>query len=385
MIRISGNTFPYKELLKQIGAKWDGAERLWTIHTGADVSSLHSLPGLVITGDVKPIDTPTPRPERKPFDFEKFFSDIEQKRPKLIGSGSPAIHGNDETYLNAFSAKNPPMFAGFRSLPDLIDFVEAIPEHVSRDNNDGRNTGWDRNRGSWFGTGSMWQAIDLARNGWSKGTELATEASEIISGEHAVRRMRDYNVAGGRVNIGRLLSGHPLHMQHRSKRDGKKVVTLFVQTFMSAGIDTENAIIRAASVAAMSDVLATNGYSCEIVAVCTPAARSGRPGGHIATVVKEAGEPLNIENVVFALGHPSMFRRLYFGVYANEERLRSFWSYMGSPANAFDDPEDLPPGSLYVRKLDLDHQRQVEGNTFKDRVRSLFPLIVPDGFPVELS
>lgn len=392
MITISGpNTFVHKEQIKALGAHWNGIDRNWQLPNGSDVSSLIKLPGLVITG--AGINKPK-RPEQpKPINFSQVIENIisswdlaEETHAPKKGKSEPAVHGNDPTHLNNFSDKNPVMFAGFRSFSDMLDFIEETPEHITNEYRDDRNIGWDHSMAEWKGSNSMAHALRLARNGWTKGTELASEAAEVITGDHAIARKRMHSVAGGRVNVGRMLSGNPLHMVKRPKTEGRKVITLFVQTFMSSGIEPENAIIRAASIAALSDVLAQNGYSCEIVAICTTQdRRQTTPMGHIATVVKEAGEPLNIENIVFALGHPSMFRRFYFGIFAHEERLRSFWPYMGHPAPAFTDPQDLPPGSFYIRALTLSAQNRVRGETFKDRVRSLFPLIVPKGFPVELE
>jgi len=383
MIRISGNTFSVKDELKDFGGKWNGDLKAWEFRDGTNVERWRGKPGLVISNTPAQPKADKPDPVDDDFWDRLINSPKRETEPVQHGSGEPSVHGNDITYLNAFAPKNPPMFAGFRSFPDLIEFVENIPASISTDRADGRNVGWDRSKLEWSGSPSMGAALDLARNGWHKGTALALEASDIISGDHATQRVRRFAVAGGRVNVGRMLSGNPLHMVSRPRQDGRKVITLFVELFMSSGITAENAIIRAAAVAAMADVLASNGYSCEIVGVCMSKSRKGL-GSQIAVQIKEAGEPLNIENVAFALGHPSMFRRFCFAVNAVETRLRTFWSYMGTPLDAFD-PDDMPPGSYYIPKLHLDDQERVTGDTFKDRVRSLFPLIVPENLPIDLK
>lgn len=387
-IRITGNTFSRKEEFKDFGGAWNGDLKAWEFRDGTNVDRWRGIPGLVITGpEPKPAPEREPRKERKPRpereDDDEWLKRFQQFRHDQDhpphGTQAPAVHGNDITYLNAFTPKNPPMFAGFASFPDLIEFVEAIPASISEQRSQNRNTGWTEGRAEWAGTSSMPAAIDLARNGWRKGTGLALEAGEIITGDHATQRVRHYAVAGGRVNVGRMLAGNPLHMVSRPHREGRKVITLFVQTWMSAAISAENAIIRAASVAAIADVLQSHGYSCEIVAVGTSTAGSGGRGlgAQVATVVKAAGEPMNIENVVFALGHPSMLRRFMFAVCAVEPRLERFWSGMGGQIDAFD-PDDLAPGQYYIPKLLMGDQNRVKGATFKDRVRSLFPIIVPE-------
>lgn len=379
MIRITGNTWSRKEEFKDFGGAWNGDLKAWEFRDGANVDRWRGIPGLVITGpDPKP--TP-PVPRQKPAleRMRELVQQREHERQHIQGTGTPAVYGNDITYLNAFTPKNPPMFAGFASFPDLIEFVERIDPAISSQSAYNRNSGWSHDDKEWHGSFSMDDAISIARNGWDKGTRLALEASEIITGDHATQRVRRYGVAGGRVNVGRMLSGNPLHMVSRPRQNGSRIVTLFVQTWMSASISAENAIIRAASVAAIADVLQANGFSCEIVAVGT-STHSGKSGlgAQVATVVKAAGEPMNIENVVFALGHPSMLRRFMFAVCAVEPTLQSFWSGMGGQIDAFD-PDDLAPGQFYIPKLTMQDQKLVRGDTFKDRVRSLFPLIVPDG------
>lgn len=383
MIRITGNTFSRKEEFKDFGGAWNGDLKAWEFRDGTNVDRWRGIPGLVITGpDAKP--KPSPPEPRQPVGID--FAKLSRPTP-VQGTGTPAVHGNDITYLNAFTPKNPPMFAGFASFPDLIEFVENIPDSISDDDSRNRNTGWRTSgREEWAGSSSMPAALDLARNGWSKGTALALEAAEIITGDHALQRVRRYSVAGGRVNVGRMLSGNPLHMVSRPRQPGTRIVTLFVQTWMSAAISAENAIIRAASVAAIADVLQSHGYSCEIVAVGTSTMSGGGRGlgAQVATVVKAAGEPMNIENVVFALGHPSMLRRFMFAVCAVEPRLERFWSGMGGQIDAFD-PDDLAPGSYYIPKLLMDDQKRVTGDNFKDRVRSLFPIIRPQGLEIGLQ
>jgi len=384
MIRISGNTFSVKDELKDFGGKWNGDLKAWEFRDGTNVERWRGKPGLVISNT--PAQPKADKPDPVDDDFwDRLINSPKRKtEPVQHGTGEPSVYGNDITYQNAFMQKNPPVFAGFRSFPDLIEFVENIPASVSTDRANGRNTAWETNDGAWSGSASMRHAIDLARNGWRRGTALALEAGEVISGDHATQRQRRFAVAGGRVNVGRMLSGNPLHMVSRPRQEGHKVITLFVQVWMSAGITPENAIIRAAAVAAIADVLQSNGYSCEIVSVGTATFIGSNPGFQTATVIKSAGEPLNIENVAFALGHPSMLRRFMFAVAACDTKLRGFWSYMGQQINAFD-PDDLPPGSFYIPKLLLEDQNAVTGDTFKDRVRSLFPLIVPENLPIDLK
>jgi len=385
-IQVRGNgTFANREFIKDIGGKWDAINRCWSLSDFTKehhLAKLRATPGIYLTEPIK--DAPKPVigwdiGEEKPKD--DFLAGIvaqilagrrNDETPNF--NGEIAIHGNDETWLGRFN-KQPTAFFGFASLADMIDFVEATPDEIRHQREHNRNSGW-KSGGEWDGSRNMSEAIHIARNGWRDGVTMAKDAAEIIEGDHAQTRQRKHSVAGGRVNVGRLLSGSPMHMVHRPRQDGTKVITLLIDVWMAAFIDPNDAIIRAACVAAMCDVLEASGYSCEIVAVGS--AFSNKCRMQIATNVKQAGDALNLEDVTFALGHPSMLRRLCFAVAANEPRLQSFWMGMGRQEPAF---VDCDPGMFYINKLETN----LDDDDFDERVREAFELIVPDEFPINLS
>jgi hypothetical protein len=86
---------------------------------------------------------------------------------------------------------------------------------------------------------------------------------------------------------------------------------------------------------------------------------------------------------VFGLGHPSFQRRMVFALCSIVE-LRSIWHNFGTPDVAFDRQYQPEPGSFYLPTLDYKRQNVMKGD-FAAKCRALFPLIVPDGFPVELG
>ena len=403
MITISGRgTFTNRDFIKSLGANWNGVDRVWTLPdfiAPERLNELRALPGIVVTmpdGNILMGDAPE-RKKRPPvivgFDVgEEVEPDdimgrivkqmLNDQEARDFGNQefrdireTAAIHGNDETWLGQFK-KRPTAFFGFASFADMCDFVEATPEEIKSERYDNRNSGWRTGDAEWAGSANMQHALKLARNGWRDGVEKAKRAAEVIEGDHAQARQRVHGVAGGRVNVGRMLSGSPLHMVHRPRRDGVKVITLLVDVWMAAAISAENAIIRAACVAAMCDVLENAGYSCEIVAVGSAYQDGCR--FQVATNIKQAGDALNLEDVTFALGHPSMLRRLCFALAANEPKLRRFWEGMGSQEAAF---VDTDPGAFYINKLN----GGLGFGSFEQKVRRAFELIVPEEFPLNLS
>lgn len=361
MAKITGNTFAHRNYLRTVG-NWNGVGKFWTVPDNATeyLDAIRNLGGMTVTldGDAKPETVPTV--ERKPV-------------PVATQAGRTIVYGNRTDRLNTFADKNPIVFAGFQSLNDCVEFVA----NINYSQFDGRrSTGWQLS--SWNGTNNMKEALDLARNGWSTGVDKAKEALAILEADQAKTRQRLYSVAGGRVNVGKMLAGNPLHMSRRARQPGKKVVTLFVELVMSNSVPVDDAINRAASVASMCDLLELSGYSCEIVGV-----NSSRMY-QVTIELKAAGEALNLNDLVFALGHPSMLRRLCFAIAAVNPAMSRHWGSMGETSVAFDDTTPVDPGSFYIGGLTNTNQNRIKGKTFIERVRSTFPIIVPDNFPVTL-
>lgn len=377
MAKISGKTFDHRETLKSYGAKWDGNGRFWTIaDASADAIRSLNLPGVIVT----------PSENTEPTE-QKFNADDDTEVNGRVGVmfseppvtevvGPTTFIGNDRKYFGKMNRKNPRVFAGFASFNDMIEYVEKID---TRGWSGHRTDGWSSQYGNdWYGSDNMSHAIRLARGGWSEGIRIAQRALEIIESEHVTVRKAKYAVAGGRVNVGRMLAGQPMHMKLRTRQPGKKVVTLFVQTWMAALINAEQAAIRAASIAAMSDLLEHSGYSTEIVAVGTNFVNGC--SCQIAITLKHAGDPLNLADIVFACGHPSMLRRFYFALAAVSPNMSQFWDSMGYQEAAFD-PDQMDPNEFYLAKL----KTNVPNGSLTSQIRAIFPLVVPPKFPIDLT
>ncbi len=210
---------------------------------------------------------------------------------------------------------------------------------------------------------------------------------ELLTAEHAVKRRRQLSVTGGHVSVGRLLSGHPVHMVNRPKQPGKRVVTFFNETFISAAIDPDIAIIRAAVIAALVDILEAEGYSCEIVAALTTTREYQVAVGHHGTVtLKTAGERLNLSDIVFGLGHPSFFRRLCFAMTAGMPEARSCWGTQGYPAIAFNRDNPTTANEFYLRCFTIEMQHLLPDTDDKLAIaRKMLKMIQPKNFPVRIS
>lgn len=362
-ITVTGKTFEHRDRLKELGGRWDATTKNWRFDYAKPdtIAQIKQLVGCMIVT----------QPETKPFDIEKFL-DRYQDTPK-DGKNKTIVYGDDARYLNAFKDRNPIAFFGFSNLSAITKFVDAIP-HEKRMGS--RDAGWSRDQATWYGSRDMAEALDLARNGWRKGVENAARVVDMINVDHALQKRRKHAIAGGSVNVGRLLTGNPAHMRKRPKLPGKRVITLFVENTASSSINVECLIIRAAICAAIADVLEQQGYSCEIVA-CTMQFWSTSPYAQTAVTVKQSGEKLNLEDVTFALGHPSFLRRFNFACVSQCDELQSIWRTQGQPKPAFaSDAKEI-----YIRHL----TNNVNGDNLEEIARKMLPMIIPHNLPIEIG
>lgn len=393
LLKISGNTYPHRETIKSLGGKFDGVTRMWTLpDTESNRELIANWTGVTMLDSIeeyKPTTTPTPNQSRftRAFGGSAPSAAVPPAKPversvslapaKKIGN--VAVYGESEQYLHYF--QDALAFAGFDSLEALANYIEKLPRHVTM-----RGPAWDIDTEAFRGTRTMSDAIRLTRNGWQDGIDMAKKVAERIAGQMPTRRQRVHSVAGGSVNVGRMLSGNPLHMRQRVKLPSSKVITLVNNTGFQASITPEAISIRAAIVAAMADTLENAGYACEIVSVSKanfkvlPADEiPGAPFVVTATKIKSAGDRLNLSDVMFGLGHTSMHRRFQFAVRNTfDEFERSWMTYGASIGFEIDEPNTFVIGNL-------PSGFQIKGLTFDDKVSKIIKQIVPENLPLEFK
>lgn len=388
---VTGKTWDHRERLKELGGMWNPTNKHWQFDY-ADARKIEKLKQLVgcIVVDVKPdlnIPQPAPTPQPEDDDDGEDNDDFDDDLPwmpieagdhePVTRNGSTTVYGDDERFLNYFKDKNPVSFFGFSSLSKMVKFIEEIsPMKRGGDRDAGWKPGSDT---GWHGTRNMGAAIDLARNGWAEGIRNAAEVLEIFNVEHAVSRRRAHSLAGSNVNVGRMLAGNPLHMLKRPKRPGRRVVTLFVENVASSYIKAHTLIVRAAVVAALADIMEANGYSCEIVSV-TMQKGGTRPAAQTAVTLKHAGEKLNLDDLVFALGHPSFLRRFGFACVSQANELQFIWDTQGQPTQAFNGYYPHGRNEFYIRHLTRNYS-----GSLREMAYGMLPSVKPERLPIKLK
>ncbi len=361
---VTGQTFNYRLQLQSMGGRFRQHDKAWEFSDALserDLSFIKRMVGVMVsrTGD-------TVQPGER------------YSRPAY---GKTVTHGDDLTYLNAFAEKNPLAHFGFSSMSAMMRYIENLPQYTGP-----RASGWSMVEPEWYGTPTMSAALKLARNGWKDGVEQSKEILELLHSDNAMQKKSSYGMAGGRVNVGKMLSGNPLHMKRKTQQPAKRVITLFVNVAMIANITAETAILKAACVAAMVDLLEMKQFSCDIIAVMiTENGRTDTPASQTTVRIKSAGEALNIEDLVFALGHPSMQRRFHFALKGSCESLRSIWQGMGTTAVAFNRTHTPGKNEFYIPRMSTDMQTLLRGGTLLERANSMLSMIKPVGLPLELK
>lgn len=288
------------------------------------------------------------------------------------------LHGDNTAHFGRFRHPEPIAFFGFSS-------VRAMADHVARlTDNPLAKEAWDKDRSAnpWSGSATMQDAINIARTGWPEGARQARDVLARLDAPRPLQRQRAHGLAGGSVNVGRMLAGNPSHMRQRLNLPGRKIVTIYVEGTFSAGIEPEQIIMRATIIAAACDRLEQRGYSCEIVTVFTVTS-DGVDGlncmHQVALTVKTAGQRLNLDDVVFGIGHPAVFRRFVFGLVECETALQHIWFSQGYPARAFNDDHKPERGEFFVPAL------QLSDKVDRDNLQEVFRFIIPKNLQLVLD
>jgi hypothetical protein len=360
---VSGNTFTHRDMLKNWGGRWNQSARNWTFDDLEPdrIDRLRRFVGVVVNeieSDVSEFLAWARRPEHP-------------REPTVC-------FGDDKTYLNYFADQNPSGFFGFSSLRKFTDYVAVLPP-IDNDERTGRHHAWleTEKAVTKTATRSMPEALRLAREGWSDGLGITDK----LDPPRSTRKRRLRTVAGGTVSVGRMLAGNPAHMIRRARLPGHRIITLYVECGMWRGITSWNAMLRAWLIIAMVDALEIEGYRCEIVAVDVAMDdRNEHPGYQVAIHLKSAGDRLSFADLSFALGHPSLSRRMVFACVSSAEACRDCWTHMGCISDAFTDKHPTGRNEFYIPQLLPHQQSQLDDTNPFDMLR----FIQPDGLPVKL-
>jgi hypothetical protein len=211
----------------------------------------------------------------------------------------------------------------FDSLEELIDHASQPPV-LNEFHCASRYT----NRTDFSGTETYDDAISLGRNGWSdvrpKIDGVLADVDSKVRSLTVEKPVMFHDVTGAFVDVGAYLSGEPecmIEVRNVEVPATGRIVRLLVNTAFSWSTEESTVRARGAAICALIDAFARQQLAIEVYVECSikpPKGKSGRPrkvdDDRLTTLVKvkAAADPLDIDLLMFPIGHVSFLRRIVF-------------------------------------------------------------------------
>lgn len=227
-------------------------------------------------------------------------------------------------------------------------------------------------------TKNLEEAISLCRFGWPKGKDIIKDLS--IKHEnifHKIFPQQDFELKitsseeGEIVNMDNYLSGQPDDMMSYGQDEDKirklanaKMQRIIVLGNYSSGISADTIFNRGCIIASMINIMEIYGFRTELW-VCRKVLDLGYK--HTAKYffrLKNFDEDLNLNNLSFAICHPSFLRRLCFAIMEQEESneiIRDFVNHGG-----YGMPTDLDSNEILNEFGSLDFNNY--GNIYFEKI-----------------
>lgn len=153
-------------------------------------------------------------------------------------------------------------------------------------------------------------AIDMLTNGWQEGFDYMMEVGEIPAQEILVPEVYS-DRSGISLDIGAYVRGEPEQWLDEEVPD-KKMVSITVNCSFSASVSAKAILQRCLVVHAVASTLEALGYVVSVKGYCSVSSDM-----HVITefIVKDPSEPLDLYNMGYMLGHPSLLRHIAFSIW----------------------------------------------------------------------
>lgn len=204
-------------------------------------------------------------------------------------------------------------------------------------------------RYSFTKTNSYEEAEDLLLHGWDEMAEKLTKKINNVKCQNGYKNKTVYDVQGYQACVPRYLQGMPDSMVSSKRIVTKQKVLNIVKDFGYSGSTSaetiENESIKVLK--AVSD-LESRGYRVNLSITFVSKCR----GKYISMIVKikNASQRMNIKQMAFPLVHPSMFRRIVFGMIERLEETKNFGSGYGY-CTEYNETKHLFKGSYFIPRI----------------------------------
>ena len=171
------------------------------------------------------------------------------------------------------------------------------------------------------GVESFSQAVGLARHGWNAIRPTVDSMVDSIVGD-----VRDtvvmsprvmYDQVGIHPDMDAVFAGDPdfmMRLAFDTVTGSDQVVRLLIDTGAASLYSGDSMLKRAAAIAALVDVVNMSSRSVDLYITSPVVWGRGKVHSHNMVVhLHHAGDPLDVDALMFTLGHPAFHRYLWFG------------------------------------------------------------------------
>lgn len=228
----------------------------------------------------------------------------------------------------------------FDSFETFVDDVCQLPA--------GDISSRDKGREAHFGSPTFEAAVALSKAGWLAGAERVSQIRADLdhylqSAKSAAVQQFAWDITGDFVDVGRALAGEPeafgaTNDYEPARCGSQRVVRLYANLGVSAGVTADAIFARGAVVLAAVDLLESLGVRVELWAAKATVKKSGSTAKHqVEVLVKAANQPVDVDRLAYILCNASCLRRLFW---SHQERFGYF------PTKCYPAPLDVEDGCV---------------------------------------
>lgn len=198
-------------------------------------------------------------------------------------------------------------------------------------------------------TNSYEEAENLLLHGWDEMAEKMTEKINNIKCKNEYKNKTVYGVQGYQACVPRYLQGIPDNMVSSKRIVTKQKILNIVKDFGYSS-NTSAQTIENESIKVLKTVrdLESRGYRVNLSVTFVSKCR----GKYISMMIKikNASQRMNIKQMAFPMVHPSMFRRIVFGMIERLEETKNFGRRYGI-CTTYDETKHLFKGSYFIPRI----------------------------------
>lgn len=207
----------------------------------------------------------------------------------------------------------------------------------------------DKIRTDFAATSSYEEAEDLLLHGWdSMAEKLTNRLGKVTCKNNGYKNKTVYGVQGYQACVPRYLQGMPDSMISNKCVVTKQKVLDIVKDFGYSGVtSTEKIEEESIKVLKLVNSLESKGYRVNLSITFVS---GGRKYTGIVMKIKNASQRMNIKQMAFPLVHPSMFRRIVFGLIERLDETKNFGEGYGYCTD-YEETKHLFKGQYFIPRI----------------------------------